>query len=149
MKYIKLISSILIIFFFVQCKVIKPTSKRKIEKKLSDYKMMTEYILCKNYHNDFRGTIFIDFGNVKEIDNVLFDFMHRKNIVIICINSFENPNDNTKRTNKIEYRFNFIPLFGKRRELRFEIPSDYEIQSEKNGGISKFTLEKGIYYVVY
>lgn len=145
MKYIKIISIFICVFLFTQCSVIRPTSKRKVEKELSEYKLMTEYIISENYHDNFESSIVFGFNKAKETDSLLYDFMRKKNIISIYITkAAELPHDNIKYGDHIEYSFNFIPIFGKHRQLIFDFSDDETIQN--NYRRKYIVIEEGIYY---
>lgn len=160
MKYIKILVLILAILFFAQCSVMKPASERKVTKELSEYKLMTEYILCKNYHLNFTKDKIYSFVNLPENDSLVYNFMRKNNIFLIYIQkgsgftkleeeNFKLNNPGYRGDSLIEYHFIHIPVFGRRRELKFDFSSDKKIQSEKRKGSKQVVLEEGIYYVEY
>lgn len=148
MRYIKIIAIFICVFLFAQCSVIRPTSQRKVEKEISEYKLMTEYIICKNYHDNFESKIVLGINKAKETDSLIFDFMRRKNIVTIYITKAADlPRHNIKYGDHIEYAFKHIPIFGKQRQLIFDSSDDVAIQNKYRREC--IVIEEGIYYIEF
>jgi hypothetical protein len=148
------VALLMVCLLFIQCSIIKPVSARRIAKNLVDYKSITNYIISRNYHEDFNRTLMYDYGNLPGNDSLLYNFMRKENITSIhCIGritgltskaqkeEFKIHNPAYRGDSLIEYHFFSIPVFSRRRQLIFDLSSDKEKERSK-----KDVLEAGIYY---
>lgn len=130
----------------LSCDLIKPVVPSNDFQNLEEYKNVTEHIIRNNYHKNFHANV--QFERSDAPDNVISKFMETKQIRVIRsigVNNFlSNHNDSI-----IEYHFSFTPIFGKRKELRFDFSSNPPKDNFKKNGVKRIILEKGIYYLEY
>ena len=119
-----------IALLLVQCTVLRSVNESTITRDLVEFKLFTEYIICKNYHQGFEKIMVWDSHRARKTDSLLSKFMFDKSIYVLYI----------KPDKTIEYLFNYVYLFGNRKFLIF----DFSGTMREMNGIVK--IEEGIYY---
>jgi hypothetical protein len=142
----------LICFFaLLSCQTI--SSKRFTKSKyndLDDFKKMTKYIVDGNYHDGFKNNLLIDrdFTN----DSTIINFIIYRHIIGIYITGKIEGSEEYMakyRDSIIEYHFNYVPVFGKRKDLYFDFSSNPPKDGYKKNGVKQIILGKGIYWIEY
>lgn len=150
MKYINILFLFLGTLLFIDCNVASPTSSRRIKKELIDYQLMTQYILCKNYHEGFNSNIIYGFEKAQETDSLLYEFMRKYKVTGIYVNkAIHLPSDDIRYGNRIEYHFANVPVVGKRSKLIFDFSSEKKNLNEESCGKGCIVVEDGVYYIEY
>jgi len=121
---------------------------------MQDYKQMTKYIVDGRYHENFKNSLVIDRSNTS--DSTIINFMIKERInAIHTIGTIEASEEYIakhlpqRRDSIIEYHFRFIPIFGKRKELHFDLSSNPIKESYKKNGVKLIVLDTGIYFIEY
>ena len=148
-------TKLICLFALLGCRTINSASfTNGNSQELEDYKRMTKHIVDSNYHDGFKRSLVI--GRNTTSDSALINFMIKRRITgIHTIGKIEASEEYIAkhlplhRDSIIEYHFKFVPIFGKRKELKFDFSSDPPTESYKKNGVRLVVLEKGIYYVEY
>jgi hypothetical protein len=135
MKFTKLI---ILLVVFLGCSSSKSTRAvcRKFREHES-YKKVVNYIIDNNLHNNFKTTK--DFTSTDSLDSFLSEFIKEKRLLLI----------RTRSDSIIFFIDYFIPIVGKRRELRFYFTKHQELKSLKGNGWVQILLDSNICYVKY
>jgi len=105
-------------FFLVSC---VSTTRRKVNKQLTSYRILTEYILCKNLHNNFEHGVSYEMSDMKLLDNDIYTFMKENEIFLIRITPEANSLKKTKSSGRIVFHFLHFFFINQTKELWVDI----------------------------